>query len=44
MRKSTLAGKRNRYEDDLLERLRELLPLGTKVIVLADRGFGDQEL
>jgi hypothetical protein len=42
--KSTLKGKRNGYEDEALLRLREVLPKGTKVTVLADRGFGDHKL
>jgi hypothetical protein len=42
--KANLEGRRNKYEDKLLERLREIVPLGTKVTVLADRGFGDQKL
>ena len=42
--KTHLEGRRNAYEDQLLERLREIVPLGTKVTVLADRGFGDQKL
>ena len=42
--KAKLEGRRNEYEDRLLERLRELVPLSTKLTVLADRGFGDQKL
>jgi len=42
--KSELKGWRNEHEDVLLERLREVLPAGVKVTVLADRGFGDQAL
>jgi hypothetical protein len=42
--KDTLEGRRNEYEDRLLLRLREIVPLEVKVTVLADRGFGDQEL
>lgn len=42
--KSRLAGRRNAYEDKLLVRLRDVLPDGVKVTVLADRGFGDQKL
>ena len=41
--KSTLAGKRNGYEDEVLECLRDALPKTTTVTVLADRGFGDQK-
>lgn len=42
--KSQLAGNRNTHEDELLERLRDVLPEGVQVTVLADRGFGDQKL
>jgi hypothetical protein len=42
--KSELKGWRNEHEDVLLERLKEVLPEGVKVTVLADRGFGDQAL
>lgn len=42
--KSSLRGRRNLIEDELLERLKEVLPAGTKVTVLADRGFGDTVL
>jgi hypothetical protein len=42
--KSTLKGHRNEYEDQLLRRLKEVVPDGVKVTVLADRGFGDQKL
>lgn len=42
--KAKLEGRRNQYEDALLERLREIVPLSTKVTVLADRAFGDQKL
>ena len=42
--KSELKGWRNEHEDVLLECLREVLPAGVKVTVLADRGFGDQAL
>jgi hypothetical protein len=42
--KSELAGKRNAHEDRLLQRLREVLPKGVKLTILADRGFGDQKL
>ena len=44
VRKSTLKGRRNRYEDELLLRFKEVLPQGVKVTLLADRGFGDQKL
>jgi len=42
--KARLKGQRNRYEDELLLRLHETLPPGVQVTVLADRGFGDQQL
>ncbi len=42
--KKGLAGKRNDYEDELLSRLREVVPEGVEVTVLADRGFGDVAL
>ncbi len=44
VRKATLKGRRNRYEDELLLRFKEVLPQGVKVTLLADRGFGDQKL
>ena len=44
VRKSHLKGNRNRYEDELLQRFKEVLPAGVKVTLLADRGFGDQKL
>jgi hypothetical protein len=42
--KSKLKGWRNAHEDRLLKRLREVLDEGTRVTVLADRGFGDTKL
>ncbi|MGD0679543.1 MAG: transposase [Polyangiaceae bacterium] len=42
--KATLKAHRNEHEDVLLKRLREILPVGVRTIVLADRGFGDQAL
>jgi len=43
--KSTLKNNRNRYEDEVLTRFKEVLPEGVKkVTVLADRGFGDHKL
>ena len=42
--RDALAGRRNEYEDDVLERLKQCLPDGVKVTVLADRGFCDQRL
>jgi len=44
VQKSELKGERNRHEDDVLERLREVLPETVKVTILADRGFGDVKL
>ena len=44
VRKSSLKGQRNNYEDELLLRFKEVLPVGVKVTLLADRGFGDQKL
>jgi hypothetical protein len=44
VRKDTLKGNRNRYEDELLVRFKEVVPQGVKVTLLADRGFGDQKL
>ena len=38
---STLKGNQRRYEDELLGRLREVMPVGVKVTVVADRGFGN---
>jgi hypothetical protein len=42
--KAELAGKRNDIEDSCLVRLAQALPEGTKVTILADRGFGDVKL
>lgn len=42
--KAELAGKRNDIEDSCLLRLKQGLPEGTKVTILADRGFGDVKL
>ena len=42
--KAELTGKRNDIEDMCLARLKEALPEGTKVTILADRGFGDVRL
>ena len=44
MASSTLKGNQRRYEYELLCRLREVLPAGVKVTVVADRGFGDCKL
>jgi hypothetical protein len=42
--KATLAGKRNAYELEVIDRLHSILPSEIEVTVLADRGFGDQKL
>jgi hypothetical protein len=42
--KSTPAGRRNAYEDEVLSRLHETLPEGVAVTVVADRGFADTKL
>ena len=42
--KDDLKNKRNAYEDACLKRLNEVLPVGVKVTILADRGFGDTKL
>jgi len=42
--KDELTKQRNDFEDACLRRLAELLPSGCRVIILADRGFGDQKL
>ena len=41
--KSTLKGRRNQYEDDLLDMLRQCIPDSVRVTITADRGFGDQK-
>jgi Transposase DDE domain len=41
--KVSLKGRRNQYEDELLERLRECIPEPVHVTITADRGFGDQK-
>lgn len=43
-RKSRLGDHRNEYEDELLLRLREVVPEDVQVTILADRGFGDKKL
>lgn len=40
--KSSLKHNRARYEDQILSRLKEILPTHVDVTVLADRGFADQ--
>jgi hypothetical protein len=42
--KSTLKKKRSSYEDEVLVRLREVIPADVRVTILADRAFGDQTL
>jgi len=42
--KKNLKNKRNDYEDELLVKLREIIPDDVKVTILADRGFGDVKL
>lgn len=44
VRKSTLRGRRNRVEDQVLEQVARALPAGVRVTLLADRGFGDTKL
>jgi hypothetical protein len=43
VRSSKLKRRRAGYEDDALETLAQVVPNGTRVTVLADRGFGDQK-
>lgn len=43
LEKAALEGMRNATEDFVLQRLREVVPEGVRVVVLADRGFGDQK-
>lgn len=42
--KTTLKKRRNEYEYRVLVRLAELLPADVKVLIVADRGFGDKKL
>ncbi len=42
--KSALRGWQNDHQDAVLKRLKEVLPEGVNVTVLADRGFGDHKL
>lgn len=42
--KAELKERRNEYEDEVLWRLKEVLPEGIRVTVIADRGFGDTKL
>jgi hypothetical protein len=42
--KEELTKQRNDFEDACLARLKELVPAGCAVTILADRGFGDHKL
>jgi hypothetical protein len=42
--KATLKNRRNGYEYQVLRRLADVVPSGTRVCIVADRGFGDQKL
>ena len=42
--KAELTGRRNEFEDLCLARLKEALPEGVRVTILADRGFADVRL
>src|SRR5690606_29979252 len=44
VKKSTLAGRRNDYEYEVIERLHDAIPRDVDVTLLADRAFGDQKL
>jgi hypothetical protein len=44
VKQSDLKNNRNEYEYRLLDRLKETVPAGCDVTVLADRGFGDTKL
>jgi len=44
VKKSTLEGRRNAYEYELIERLHSYLDEEVAITLLADRGFGDQKL
>ncbi|WP_322619529.1 IS4 family transposase [Shewanella sp. YLB-07] len=43
-RRHGLKGNRNNYEDELLVKLRELIPQDVRVTIVADRGFGNTPL
>ena len=43
-KKLGLKGNRNNHEDELLVKLREIVPQGIRVTVVADRGFSDTNL
>ena len=42
--KATLKDRRNHYEYRVLVRLAEVLPADVRVLIVADRGFGDKKL
>jgi len=42
--KAELKSRRNEYEYRVLVRLADMLPAGTRVCIVADRGFGDRKL
>ena len=42
--KNELKDHRNDYEDKVLRRLKEILPKEVRVLIVADRGFGDHKL
>ena len=42
--KNKLKDHRNDYEDSVLRRLKEVLPIDVQVLIVADRGFGDHKL
>lgn len=42
-KKSDLKGKRNAHEDELLRWLHRCMPPNVRVVIVADRGFGDQK-
>lgn len=42
--KAKLKGRRGEYELEVVGRLHEVVPAGVDVMVIADRGFGDQKL
>lgn len=44
VKKDTLKEHRNDYEDKVLVRLKEVLPEDVRVLIVADRGFGDHKL
>lgn len=44
VRKSTLRNRKNLIEDELLQKLRDRVPSSVRITIVADRGFGDQQL